>query len=230
LTSAEGLAAFKQWTKWFSQYDLPKDVPVFFNHFRFGDIPIGIGDLNMYIQLTVAAPELDGHWKMVPIPGTRQPDGTVVRWAPQETTSAVMMKKSHRKDDAWTFLKWWTSDDVQSRYAADIESFAGIEYRWNTANVNALQTIPWSDDDLKALNEQGAWAKNMPYVPGYYFLAREMDFAWNDVVVGGKPPKEALEKAEMALQREMMRKQEEFGIAHDDDLHVVPYDQPYRRE
>ncbi|UVI27302.1 extracellular solute-binding protein [Paenibacillus spongiae] len=230
ITADGGLAAFKQWTNWFSKYDLPKDVPAFFNHFRFGDMPIGISDITMYIQLTVAAPELAGHWKMVPLPGIERPDGTIARWAPQETTSAVMMKKSERKEQAWKFLEWWTSDSVQGRFGNDIESFAGIEYRWHTANIAALQTIPWTEEDLRMLNEQGEWTKNMPYVPGYYFLLREMEFAWNNTVVGGKPPKEALEKSEMSLLREMKRKQEEFGITPDDSIRVEPYDKPYRRE
>ncbi|MFD0715987.1 extracellular solute-binding protein [Paenibacillus sp. GCM10027626] len=230
ITSPEGLAAFKQWTNWFVKYDLPKDVPAFFNHFRFGDMPIGISDITMYAQLTIAAPELAGHWKMVPLPGIRQVDGTIARWAPQETTSAMIMKKSERKDDAWKFLNWWTSEQVQSQFANDIESFAGIEYRWYTANVNALQTIPWSDEDLLALNEQGRWTKNMPYVPGYYFLPREMDFAWNNTVVSGKPPKETLEKAEMSILREMRRKQLELGMTPDQTLPIAPYDKPYGRE
>ncbi|MEF3310226.1 extracellular solute-binding protein [Paenibacillus sp. GYB004] len=230
LTSTEGLAAFKQYTEWFSKYSLPQEVPAFINHFRYGDMPIGISDFMLNIQLTVAAPELAGHWKMVPVPGTRQPDGTVVRWAPQETTSAFMMKQSKRKEEAWKFLEWWTSGSVQSRYGNDIESYAGIEYRWYTANVAAMQTLPWSEDDLKALNEQDRWAKNVPYVPGYYFLTREMDFAWINTVIGGKPARETLGKSEMSLQREMRRKQEEFGLTPDDNLQVTPYNQPYGRE
>jgi ABC-type glycerol-3-phosphate transport system substrate-binding protein len=193
-------------------------------------MPIGISDFMLNIQLMVAAPELNGRWKMVPLPGIKRPDGTIARWAPQETTSAFMMKKSERKEEAWKFLDWWTSNATQSRFGNDIESVAGTEYRWYTANYGAMQTLPWSEEDLEALNEQDRWAKNVPYVPGYYFLTREMDFAWIDAVIGGEPPREALDKSEMSLQREMMRKQEEFGITSNDDLRITPYNTPYRRE
>ncbi|MGZ9584239.1 extracellular solute-binding protein [Paenibacillus marinisediminis] len=230
LASAASLDAFKQWTDWYTKYDLPKDIPVFLNHFRSGDIPIGIDDISTYIQLTVAAPELAGHWKMLPMPGVKQQDGTVSRWTSLGTTSAFMLKQSDKKDEAWKFLEWWTSDETQSRYANDIESFAGIEYRWHTANLTALQSVPWPEEDLSVLNEQLVWAKNMPFVPGYYLFPREMDFAWNDVVLNGKPPKEALEKAYQSLTREMTRKQLEFGITSKDDLSITPYDKPYRRE
>lgn len=230
LASSASFTAFKQWTDWYTKYDLPRDVPVFFNHFRAGDIPIGIDDISTYIQLSVAAPELAGRWKMLPIPGVKQPNGTISRWTSVGTTSAFMLKQSDQKEAAWKFLEWWTSDDTQSRYATDIESFAGIEYRWNTANIAALQTVTWPDEDLSMLNEQLAWAKNMPFVPGYYLFPREMDFAWNEVVLEGKPPKEALEKANQSLAREIARKQLEFGITSKDDLSITPYDMPYRRE
>jgi len=230
LNSEEGYAAFKQWSDWFAKYDLPRDVPEFFNHFRFGGIPVGVGDISMYIQLSTAAPELTGHWKMLPIPGVEQPDGTIARWTSQGVASAMILKDSDRKEEAWKFLEWWTSDDVQSRYGRDIESFAGIAYRWHTANVNAMQTLPWSKEELTAINEQWMWAKNMPFVPGYYMLPREMDFAWNESLLNGAPPRETLEDAQNSLMREMLRKQAEFGLGPGDDLDIAPYENPYTKE
>ena len=44
----------------FTKYNLPIDIPAFFQHFRDGDIPIGIADFNTYVQLLVAAPEITG--------------------------------------------------------------------------------------------------------------------------------------------------------------------------
>ncbi|UVI28363.1 extracellular solute-binding protein [Paenibacillus spongiae] len=227
LNDNPSITAFKQWTDWFSKYDLPKDVPAFFNHFRFGDIPIGIADFNTYIQLQVAAPEIMGRWKMAPLPGIKQPDGSVARWSMQPTQSAMIMKNSENQERAWTFLQWWTSAGVQAQYANDIESFAGIEYRWNTANIEAMKLLPWPSEDLAVLTEQSRWAKNMPYVPGYYFLGREMDFAWNNTVISRMAPQEALEKSAVSLQREMVRKQEELGFGPETDMHVPPHNKPY---
>ncbi len=218
IDSKEGQEAFRWWTELFSTYNMPKEVPAFFNHFRYGDIPIGIADYNTYIQLTVAAPEIAGKWKMAPLPGFMNEDGQVVRWSAQTTTAALLMEKGERKADAWAFLKWWTSAETQAKYANDIESFAGIEYRWNPATIEALQYVPWPTEDMDVLAEQGSWGKNMPYVPGYYFLSREMDFAWNNTVLLGMPPKEALRKAAISLQREMARKQKEFGLEEGSSL------------
>lgn len=227
LNDNSSIEAFKQWTDWFSKYDLPKDVPAFFNHFRFGDMPIGIADFNTYIQLQVASPEITGRWKMAPLPGMKQEDGTVARWSMQPTQSAMIMKNSKNKERAWKFLEWWTSTSVQAQYANDIESFAGLEYRWNTANTDAMKLLPWPADDLAVLMEQSRWAKNMPYVPGYYFLGREMDFAWNNTIISRMAPQEALEKSAISLQREMLRKQEELGFGPQSDLHVPVHNHPY---
>ncbi|MCU6711595.1 extracellular solute-binding protein [Paenibacillus sp. J5C_2022] len=227
LTSQEGIAAFKRWTEWFTKYNLPREVPNFFNHFRSGLMPVGVGDLTMYTQLMTAAPELVGQWGMLPVPGVAREDGTVARWGPQLTTSAFIMRGSDKKDEAWKFMEWWTSEEVQSRYGTDIEAYGGIIYRWHTANLKAMTLLPWSEEELRQLQEQSRWAKNIPLVPGYYFLARELDFAWNAVVVEGDPPREALEKAELSLRREMQRKQKEFGMSEETDLSIDRYNEPY---
>ncbi|QHW31190.1 extracellular solute-binding protein [Paenibacillus rhizovicinus] len=230
LTTPEGMAAFKRWTDLYLKYNLPIDIPAFFQHFRNGDIPIGIADFNTYVQLLVAAPEITGHWKIAPLPGVKQADGTVARWSPQGISAGMIMKKSDNKDEAWKFLQWWTSDEVQAHYAKDIESYYGMEYRWNSANTNAMKTLPWSNEDIAVLREQSKWAKNMPYVPGYYFLSREMDFAWNSTVFDRVPAQEALEKAQTEIQREMDRRQVDFGIKKTDDLHVPQIKKPFNWE
>jgi ABC-type glycerol-3-phosphate transport system substrate-binding protein len=230
LTSAAGQTAFQKWTDLFKKYNLPIDIPSFYQHFRDGDIPIGVADFNTYVQLLVAAPEITGHWKIAPLPGIKQPNGEVARWSQQGVSSAMMMKKSKMKDEAWEFLKWWTSADVQERYANDIESFYGMEFRWNTANTKAMQSLSWPSDDLKAIREQARWAKNMPNVPGYYFLGREMEFAWNRTVMDGKPALESLEQAQLSLQREMNRRQRDFSIADDQDLRVPQMTKPFEWE
>lgn len=228
LNEETAVQPFMQWTDLFKKYYLPLEIPAFFNHFRQGTIPAGIADFTTYLQLTSAAPDIAGQWKVAPIPGTKQPDGTIARWTQQVTTGMMMLDKSRKKEQAWSFMQWWSKKETQLRYARDIESYLGIEYRWNSANLQALVESPWPADDLVAIKEQERWIKNVPLVPGYYFLAREMEFAWNAVVLQKVPAKEALEKASLALQREMNRKQQQFGFDPATyDLHVPQLDQPY---
>jgi hypothetical protein len=93
-----------------------------------------------------------------------------------------------------------------------------------------MRTLSWPNDDLLALREQARWAKNMPYVPGYYFLTREMEFAWNRTVFDGMPAQESLEKAQLSLQREMNRRQKDFGISGNEDLRIPQIQEPYEWE
>ncbi|MCM3749056.1 extracellular solute-binding protein [Paenibacillus pasadenensis] len=219
---------FKLWAELFTKYGLPKDVPSFFNHFKLGDMPIGVADFNTYLQLLSSAPEIRGDWGVAPMPGIAQGDGEIARWAQNGQMASMILDKSDKKEEAWTFLKWWTSDEVQRQYGSNIESYFGVEYRWNTANMNALATMPWSPDDLSAILEQNRWIKNVPNVPGGYFLTRELEFAWNRVVVDKVPPKESLDKSISSLEKEMLRKQKNLGITSSQDLRmdsdIKPYD------
>jgi len=212
LNTRESLQAFQQWTDLFTLYQLPSDLPGFFTHFRLGDVPIGIIDFNFYLQIQFAAPEIVGKWEIAPIPGTKAADGTVERWAGGPMQSAVIFRKTERKEAAWDFLKWWTSVEIQSRFGNEIEAQYGPEYRWNTASLEALRTLPWPKRDIEVIESQLRWYREIPQVPGGYFTARLLDFAWNDVVIARKKAKVSLERAYIDINREMARKQIEFGL------------------
>ncbi|GAA3401036.1 extracellular solute-binding protein [Paenibacillus hodogayensis] len=212
LSTPEAFKGFKQWTDLFNIYDLERSVPSFYQHFRKGDMPIGIADFNSYLQISVAAPELTGWWGMAPLPGYKQSDGTVARWSSGGQTTGFIYKSSKKKQEAWEFLKWLLSADVQERYGSDLESFNGIAFRWNSANIEAFSRLPWQKDDLKVIFEQWKWYKEMPNPPGAYFVARELNNAWNRTVVDGMNYRESLEEGIINIDREMVRKAQEFGF------------------
>ncbi|WP_139993450.1 extracellular solute-binding protein [Paenibacillus paridis] len=220
LGSEGAFNGFQQWTDMFNLYQLPKEVPSFYTHFRLGDIPIGVIDYNTYLQIQFGAPELAGKWKMSMIPGTKQSDGTIANWSGGALFAGVIFEASEKKNEAWQFLEWWVSERIQSRFGNEIEAMYGPEYRWNTANMNAFKQLPWPKDQLKVILEQLKWYQEMPQVPGGYFTARQMDFAWIDVVGSRKNAREALEKAVIEINREMTRKQIEFGF-RDEEGQIV---------
>jgi ABC-type glycerol-3-phosphate transport system substrate-binding protein len=232
LDTPEGFQAFRQWTDMFNIYAMEREVPSFYQHFRKGTMPIGISDYNMYIQLSAAAPEISGRWGIAPLPGTKQPDGNITRWAGGGQTTGVIFKASNKKDQAWQFMKWWNSAEVQERYGADLESFNGISFRWNTSNIEAFTKLPWKREDANVILDQWRWYKDMPNLPGGYFLTREITNAWNRTVVDGMNYRNSLELAVMEIDRELKRKQQEFGFVDVDgnvkktlDLPVV--DKPW---
>lgn len=231
LDSPEAIRAFRQWTDLFTLYQLPSDLPGFFTHFRLGNVPIGVVDFNFYLQVNFAAPELTGKWGIAPIPGTELEDGTIVRYAGGMMQAGVIFEKTERPEDAWAFLKWWMSEEIQARFGAEIEAQYGPEYRWNTANVNALMQLPWPKEHLEAIAEQLEWYREIPQVPGGYFTQRQLEFAWNETVINRKNAKEELEKAVLSINREMERKQIEFGLRAADgtvlqELDVIQFSLP----
>ncbi len=212
LGSPEAIRAFKQWTDLFAIYGLPKDLPNFYMHFRNGDMPIGMSDFNTYILLLVAAPEIAGSWGILPIPGITNGDGVVERWTGGMLQSGVIFKSTPRAEEAWRFLKWWASTEVQTRYGTDLELFNGTEFRWNTANYEALQRLPWQEDQKSQFLSQMNWFKEAPNVPGGYFTQRQLTFAWNRTVLDGVNYRESLDQAVEEINRELLRKQVEFGL------------------
>ena len=76
LASSEAIAAFTQWTDLYTKFGIEKQID-FYNRFRTGTAPLGISSYTTYTQLTQAAPEIQGRWKICEIPGVMQEDGTI---------------------------------------------------------------------------------------------------------------------------------------------------------
>lgn len=226
LSTPESFTAFKQWTDLYSIYGLKKEVPSFYEHFRRGTLPIGVADYNMYIQLLVAAPELNGRWGIAPLPGIKQPDGQIARWASGGQNADLIYKKSGKQEEAWKFMKWWLSADVQEQYGTSLEAFNGPEFRWNTANIEAFTHMPWKREDLNVILEQWKWFKEMPQLPGSYIVSREMNNAWNRAVIDHMNYRTSLERSITEIDREMTRKQREFHLIDDDGNYLQTLDLP----
>ncbi|CAN7629157.1 extracellular solute-binding protein [Paenibacillus sp. LjRoot153] len=227
LTSEKSFNAFKQWTELQNKYAIDQQMDSFYQHFREGSYPLGIADLNTYLQLNVAAPELNGLWGVAPVPGERQEDGTVARWMGGNMYSSMIMKNAKHPNESWEFLKWWTSADVQSRFGTDLETLNGVTFRWFTSNMEAFTQLPWKEDDLQSILEQWRWYREVPNVPGgSYLMEREMKNAWNRTVIDGMNYRTSLELSAKELDREVQRKLQEFNFVDQNGKMVRSLDLP----
>ena len=212
LDSQEAFLAFKEYTELFTNYGVPETAN-FYQYMRSGIMPLGVGDFNMYMQLSVAAPEISGKWGICALPGVMQADGTINRSAGAITDKGdVIMKQSDKPEQSWEFLKWWSSTEVQEQFAKEVEALMGAEARWNTANKEAFLSLAWNDEDIATLEEMWQWAQETPTVLGSYMTTRHMTNAWTTVVISGGDVREALEQAVKDINREMRSKQEEYGV------------------
>ncbi len=212
LDTAEAYQAFKEYTELFTNYGVPETAN-FYQYMRSGIMPLGVGDFNMYMQLSVAAPEITGKWGICPLPGVVQEDGTINRSAGAITDKGcIIMKQSDKPEESWEFLKWWTSAETQAAFAKEVEALMGAEARWATANKEAFMELSWDDEDIATLTEMWNWAQETPTVLGSYMTTRHITNAWTTVVISGGDVREALEQAVKDINREMRSKQEEYGV------------------
>lgn len=211
LDSEIAIEVFRRWTQFYTNYKFPLSAD-FPNRFRVGEMPIGIIDYTTYNLLTVMAPEIKGLWDFTIIPGTRQPDGSVRHDVASTTSAVLMLNNAKDKEAAWEFMKWWTSKDVQIQFGREMEALMGEAARYPTANIEALEQLPWPVKDYNNLNAQWQWVQGIPQVPGGYFTGRHLDNAFRKVVNNGDNYREALLDYIIYINDEITLKRKEFNL------------------
>ena len=203
--------AFVEYADLYNKYNVPFAAN-FYMKFKMGDMPIGIADMSMFCQLKYSAPEIEGKWAMSPIPGHLREDGTVDRSMGGSGTCNIIIKNKEnlQAEESWEFIKWWMSNEVQAEYAAEVEATFGIGSRWNTANRNALSQMAYSTDEVAVINAMWDSFRESPIVLGGYYTMRYLTTALNQAVIQGENARIALEDAVREINKEMLRKQEEF--------------------
>ena len=227
LNTEKAYEAFMEFSDLYLQYNFVYAAN-FYMRFKSGEMPIGIADMTFYQQLNYSAPELNGKWAMTVIPGhLNEETGEIDRSASGLGTCCIIVKqddpKKQKYNESWTFLQWWLSDDVQSEYGREVEATFGVASRWNPANMVAVQSLPYSQEELDVINAQWEHLKESPNTMGGYYTSRYLLTALNQTVIQGLSGRIALEDAVKEINKEMRRKQKEFGIPADGS---VLYEQP----
>lgn len=212
LAKEECMLAFKDYTDLFTSYGLEVQVD-FPNRFRTGEMPLGIANYTTYNQLEIFAPEIKGVWSFTPIPGIEQEDGTINNNYVIDTVQSTIMESSNNKDGAWEFVKWWTSTQTQLDYANTIESIMGAAARYAAADPNVLKQLPWSNKELVQLTEQMEHTIGIPAIPGSYMSSRMVQYAFDKVVAELANPRETLYLNVKAIDKELLKKREEFHLS-----------------
>lgn len=212
ISSTETLEGMQLMSELFTLYNMPKYVASFYNHFRYGMIPIGVSDLSTYILLTTTALELDGLWDIDLHPGHLDSEtGEILRYAPAGAQSSMIMSTTKYPEESWEFLSWWMSTEIQSEFAFTLQNTYGKNYFWNTANLNAFKTISMPRKHKEVILKQWEYAAEAPRIPGSYMVEREISNAWTSMVFDGANPRLALDEAVRVSNREILYKMAEFG-------------------
>ncbi len=203
------IKVFEEWTEFYSDYNILKEAE-FYNRMRSGTMPLGISTYATYLSLYTLAPEIKGRWGIALVPGTPDENGNIKRTIAGGGTACSIVEKSEHKEEAWEFLKWWTSADTQARYSNNVESILTTVARVATSNKEAFQALAWDSDHLKILMEQWEQVVELPEVPGGYYLARSIDQTYWAILNNTSSAKDAVVKWSQIADEEIARKIEEY--------------------
>jgi ABC-type glycerol-3-phosphate transport system substrate-binding protein len=131
----------------------------------------------------------------------------------QESTTIIIPRSSKHPLQAWRWVEWWTSTQVQLQFANDIEAIGGVQLAWNTANRFALAGLPWPSEDISVMQEAWSHLQPEPVVPGGYISDRYINDIWTNVVISGENPRAQLQWAVENINDELYRQEVQFGLA-----------------
>jgi len=224
LKETQTVNAIRFMTNLFTIYDLPLQVSSFFEHFRSGDIPIGIATVDLYLQLKYAAPELSGQWGVIEIPGMdSNQDGTIERYASAYGKASILFENSLMKREGWELIKWWNETSTQIEFMQNIKTNLGEKFLIISANMDALAQSVWDEDIKQPMLRQAIWARTPAITPGSYIVERELSNIWNKVVIDLLDASVAINESIPRITRELNRKFAEFGYKTSTDTSGKSY-------
>ena len=227
LGSAESIDGFTYLTELYTLYNVPMDIDSFYQHLRNGDMPIGVADFLTYNLMLNAAPELKDSWKIALVPGIEQEDGTINRTVCGCAESSIIFKSDpEREEQAWEFVKWWSSTETQAEYGQTMQVIYGDQYMWATANMEAFMLLPWDSKDKQVIAEQMSYVVDIARVPGTYLVEREISNAFNEIINDGENAQTRIDQAVKTINREIERKLEEFGYIDSEGNTIKEYRVP----
>lgn len=207
----EAVSAFEKWTKFYTTYSFEQTYDAF-TRFRTGEMPILIQNYTFYNQLAVAAPEIKGLWSFTTVPGTVREDGTISHAANSAGAGAIIFTKCKDQQGAWEFVKWFTSTEIQIEYGNTIEAVMGALGRFDTANIEALQKLQWSQTELEQINAQVSELVEIPVIPASYAVTRNIMNAFRAVVNDADNARDTLLWYNRDINAEIERKREDLGL------------------
>ena len=213
LDSQLGLSAFNKMCDMFTQYSFPYKYNAA-NRFRTGEMPIIISEyVGLYNQLKVFATELDGMWAFVPLPGIEDPvTGKINNASISSCSASVMIAGTENISASWEYMKWFTGDEAQATFSNEMVAIIGDSAKHPTANISALENMPWTETELTQVRAQFNNLASVPNYPGYYIIDRYTNFAFLAAYNDDMDPTEELQKYINTINKEITRKREEFKL------------------
>lgn len=218
LDTNSSLSAFKSLCEMFTKYSSPVSYDI--TRFRTGEVPIMIPEDAITIYNTLMTYyELRGLWQMTPVIGSVNSDGSINRTTIANTQAMIIPRGGDNPEIAWKFVKWYCGSDSQTRQARESVAVSAPTNKFSTANIEALLSQKWTDQERAAIKNQIENLVGVPEYPGAYILTTYVQFAFLDAYNNGVDPSEAMLDVVLDMNKEISRKRVEFGL----DAYDVSY-------
>ncbi len=211
--------AFDTLCKLFTDYSLPISG-VDATRFRTGELPIYVANWTTYNTL-MGYYELRGMWTMESLIGygTYEDEDdlstliSVDRSSILNVEGIVIPRGSENPQHVWKYMKWYAGEDAQTRLARQrLAVSTNTTAKYNTANLNALLSQAWTDEEKAAMLEQIPFLKGIPFNPGDYNISRYVNFAFLAAYNNKENPVDTLMTYVLDINKELSRKREEYHL------------------
>ena len=222
--SGVALEAFETLCDLFNDYSLP--IAYDLTRFRTGEIPIVVANWTTYNSF-MSYYELRGLWTMESLIGWEHYDANtgdtfVNRASILNVEGIVIPRGSDNPQNVWQYIKWYSDDDAQEKLCRlNLADQNNTTVKYNTANLNALLSQAWTDDERDAMREQIPHLKGLPFNPGDYNISRYINFAFLAVYNSNANAVDQFLDYVVDINKELSRKREEYHLPYLKDGELV---------
>lgn len=211
------VTAFDTLCNLFNSYSLPISYDL--TRFRTGEIPIVVANWTTY-NTFMGYYELRGMWSIESLIGwaTYDDNGNVAsvnRSSILNMNGIIIPRGCSDEQAVWQYIKWYTGEEAQTRLARqNLATSSNTTAKYNTANLNALISQAWTDEELAAMLDQIPHLKGICYNPGDYNISRYIKFAFLAVYNNNANAVDTLYNYVVDINKELTRKRKEYHLPY----------------
>ena len=211
------LDAFESYCGMFSKYKSP--IQYDFTRFRTGEVPIIFGPAVTTYNTLMTYYDIRGLWKMAPLLGTEQENGTINRASPVTVTGMVIPRGATNPAATWEYLRWTVSPETQKRLARErLMVNANPTTKYNSPTIEALLGQAWTDEEYVAMEEQCRYLVGIREYPGNYIVSTYVVAAFMEVYSYSSDASDEMLDRVGYINKEISRKRQDFKMDYFDAI------------
>ncbi|MBQ4065196.1 MAG: extracellular solute-binding protein, partial [Clostridia bacterium] len=205
------LDAFEDFCNMFTEYRCPVNYDL--TRFRIGEIPIVFGPAVSTYNTLMTYYDIRGLWKMAPVLGVEQEDGTINHTSPVTVNGLVIPRGAQNPAATWEYMKWTVSPDTQKLLAKETLAVnPNPTTKYNTPTIEALLSQAWTEEEHKAIQAQANMLVGIREYPGNYIVATYVNSAFMAVYSNYSNASDELLDRLIYINKELSRKRDDFKM------------------